>query len=461
MLGKKGFLFQKYLRANQQRNQYVPIRESAQYILSEKTIITDRFGNSYEYNGRFWEPLPLQRLENYAYHMDLDQNWSSPRKPNWIAYHIQQMTMTQEDIPWGNLKETEVPFLNGVYDATSRKLRPHRAEDFLETVWPVRYNPSAKAPTWERYMKDCFGNLPDYEDRVAVIEEFMGYTMTQKALYKKALLCFGESNTGKTVLESVMETLVGKHNVCHIPIDKMDKPREAAPIKGKALNIMSELKFGTILADSGFKRLVSIGESIQIDPKWQHPTNYTPFCKHVVFTNEKPTIHDHSDAVYNRLILLEFPNVVPRDKQDPKLPEKLQAEIEGIALQALKGLRRLTQNQGRFTVPPSVQEALMAYQQENNPMFDFLTECCTPLKEGYVFLGDVRRAFSEYHPKGSQWSHKRITQALKKAGCDIQETSRQGQKGNFLFGYILNDQYITSRTIQYEVPRKDGAEDEY
>ena len=453
--------WKKPIKLDQYRKEgrYVPIRESAQFILSQKTIITDRFGNSYEYNGRFWEPLPLQRLENYAYHLDPDQNWSSPKKPNSLAYHIQQMTIALEEIPWSNLKATEVPFWNGVYDVTRDQLRPHQPEDYLETVLPIPYNPKAQAPTWDAYLQHCFGNLPDNEDRVSVIEEFFGYILIQKAPYKKALLCFGESNTGKTVLESVMETLVGKHNVCHIPIDKMDKPREAAPIKGKALNIMSELKFGTILSDSGFKRMVSIGESIQIDPKWQQPSSYTPFCKHVVFTNEKPTIHDHYDAVYNRLILLEFPNVIPKEQQDPELPQKLQGEIEGIALKALEGLKRLTANKGQFTVSPSVEEALAEYQKDNNPMHAFLTECCVSYKKGYVFMDDVRRAFREYQPRHDNWSNTRITQTLKKLGCDIRETSRQGQKGSFLFGYYLTPRYCRPDTLQQDRESKGTNED--
>lgn len=428
---------------------YTSVRDVLQLILADKTIITDRLGNSYEYNGKFWEPLPIHIIENYAYHYDPSDNWSSPRKPKWVAYHVQQTTLTQENIPWENLSEVEVPFQNGVYNAKTRKLRPHRKEDYLKTVWPVQYIPKAEAPTWDIYLETCFGNLPDFKERVEVLEEFLGYILIQKAPYKKSLLCSGESNTGKTVLEKVMEGLVGESNVCHLSIDKMDNPREAAPIEGKALNVMSELRFGTILSDSGFKRLVSIGESIQIDPKWQQPRSYHPFCKHVVFTNVKPTIHDHTDAVYNRLIMLEFPNVISPEQQDPNLPDKLELELEGIAQRALKGLRRLTENKGQFTIPPSMEAELLEYKRENNPVFEFLQECFTEHPKGYVFMDDVRQAFRSYFPKSGHWSNKRITQALKKAGYEIKETSREGQKGNFLFGVILNSRYTTSSTLQY------------
>lgn len=94
-------------------------------------------------------------------------------------------------------------------------------------------------------------------------------------------------------------------------------------------------------------------------------------------------------------------------------------------------------------------------------MFDFLKECCIPYKKGYVFLDDVRIAFRAYAPGKDHWSPKRITQALKKAGCEIQDTSRKGQKGNFLFGYVLNDRYKTDKTVQYDSPKKNKQEDDF
>jgi P4 family phage/plasmid primase-like protien len=436
----------------QQKARYQTVLDLARAVVTEKDLITDKYGHTYQYNGQFWEPIKDRRLNEwctrYQYRVfDSSYGYTTMEMVNLVRDLARERLgkmlklRGEVEIPWGNISEAEVPFSNGVYNCITRNFRLHRREDFLETVWAVDYNPNAKCPKWNRYLKDCFGSQPDYKQIVAVVEEFLGYTLIQQASYKKALFCYGESNTGKTVLEKVMAGLVGKENVCHIPIDKMNNPRIVAPIHGKAVNLMSELKFDTIMADSGFKQLVSTGESIQIDPKYKDPFPYVPFCKHVVFTNEKPNIQDHSQAVFNRLIVIEFPNVIPTEKQDPGLSQKLETELEGIALKALKGLRRLTYNKGRFTMPPSVEKALASYQQETNPMYEFLEECFLSKPQGMTLMADVREAFWQYFPRTKYWSPKKITQLLKAAGCEIAETSHKGEKGKYLLGYQLKKRY--------------------
>ncbi len=188
--------------------------------------------------------------------------------------------------------------------------------------------------------------------------------------------------------------------------------------------------------------MVSTGESIQIDAKYKDPISYVPYCKHVVFTNEKPSIQDHSQAVFNRLIVVEFPKVISPEKQDPHLPEKLKAEIEGIALQALKGLRRLNKNKGQFTMPPSVQRALAEYKRDTDPMHEFLEECFNEKPQAMTLMADVREALWQYYPKSKYWSPKKITQLLKAAGCEVAETSFRGEKGKYLMGYHFNSRFI-------------------
>lgn len=432
--------------------------EIARQVIAENPLLTDPFGNTYRYNGQHWEPMEDRVLEKLCREYDAWEHTTRQRVQD-TAYYVKSYTLKEEGIPWNNLNPTEIPFQNGVYDLrtgtsleivtedgdtapieTDLGLRAHRPEDYLETVWPVVWNPFTECLTWDQYLQDCFGHLSEFDAYVSALEEFLGYLLMTKAPYKKALLCYGESNTGKTVLENVMIALVGERNICHIAIDKMGDSRAIAPIKGKALNVVGELKFDAILSDSGFKRLVSTGEPVEIDRKYKDPEIYRPFCKHAIFTNSLPVVHDHSHGVFNRLLLIEFPNVIPPERQDPELSHKLEAEIDGIALRALQGLSRLIANNGQFTIPNTLAAHLKDYQEESNPVHEFLYSQCTPDEQGAVELNTLRQAFYEFLPKSRQWSHTRITRMFKAAGCEIHKTTRDGLRGKFLIGYRLGQE---------------------
>ena len=55
----------------------------------------------------------------------------------------------------------------------------------------------------------------------------------------------------------------------------MDDPRRCYMLVGKRLNVMTELTTDALMADGGFKTLVSTGEPVLIDPKFKPAFMYT------------------------------------------------------------------------------------------------------------------------------------------------------------------------------------------
>jgi P4 family phage/plasmid primase-like protien len=261
-----------------------------------------------------------------------------------------------------------------------------------------------------------------------------------EAPYKTAFICHGPSDTGKTVLQSVMIDLVGQDKVCQIALDKLHDPSEIAPIKGKALNVVSELKYKALVSDDGFKRLISTGEPVQLNQKFQPRETYTPYCKHAVFTNELPHVTDLTDALYRRLLIVSFLHVIPKEKQDSQLREKLKQEQSGILLRALSGLKRLIENEGQFTLPEDHQKWVQEIKEDSNPLNEILVEYFIKDTTGYTSMTDVREIVRGKCPHMKGYRDKRITQLLKATGAEVTATSRDGQKGTFLLGYALTMQ---------------------
>ena len=48
-----------------------------------------------------------------------------------------------------------------------------------------------------------------------------------------SMLLYGDSDTGKSQVAQVLRLMVGDRNTCQIGIDRMDDPKQLAPIVGK------------------------------------------------------------------------------------------------------------------------------------------------------------------------------------------------------------------------------------
>ena len=91
-------------------------------------------------------------------------------------------------------------------------------------------------------------------------------------------------------------------------------------------------------------------------------------------TNHKPRINGVDHAIWRRLKPIPFEVSFPEDKQDKKLPEKLEAELPGILHWMVEGCLKW-QKEGLGHVS-AIAEAVDEYRNEMSDIQMFLTECC-------------------------------------------------------------------------------------
>ena len=202
--------------------------------------------------------------------------------------------------------------------------------------------------------------------------------------------------------------------------DDMDDPKKRAPIKGKLLNLITEVGEWATLNDSGFKMLVSTGDPVEIEKKFVNSMTIIPTCKHMIATNNLPRITDQTKAVYNRLLILEFKNVLSQNKMDPHLLERLTAEMQGILAWAVEGARRLVESSGNFTRVESSEQIIREYKETNNEVAQFIEHggvvCYDP--EGYISTTQFREDFNRYKG-GKPVSARMIIKWARAAGLEI------------------------------------------
>jgi P4 family phage/plasmid primase-like protien len=372
----------------------------------------------WEYTGTHYKPISPEMIQAYALEMESAWTTRASRRREIANYVL--LKARKERIPWRSISEYEVPLANGVLDLRTSVLRPHRKEDYLEAVMPIPYTPGATCPVLLSMLKYTWGDDEDYAAKVLAAQEFFGYLLMPHAKYKKCLILYGEPDSGKSQLLAIGRELVGPDNCSGIGVKDMGDPRKLAPIKGKFLNSLGEISQSAMIEDGGFKMLVSTGDAVQLDQKYEKAESYVPFAKHIFCGNSLPRVNDLTDATFNRMLILQFSKIIPKSEQDPHLLDKLIAEAPGILNWAIEGAKRLYENEGQFTVIPESVALLQKYKRANNAVNDFLHLYCRTSEGNHIDLDAFRTRYNTWRNERLSLTaiRRMVTSALGKKALD-------------------------------------------
>ena len=404
----------------------------AERVLECHRLVQDAGGTMFTYNGRHWEEISDESLLALIFGQDRETTTRHSKRLEALAYL--KAKSHKRGLAWGQLGEWEVPTANCVIDIATGKTRPHDADDWLESVLPWPYEPEASCPIWHRALTDWFGEDMAKWD---ALQEFFGYVCLSHARLKKALILYGRADTGKSQVALVLKALAGDRYCCTLPVEHMDDPRRCYVLVGKRLNVMTELTTDALMADGGFKTLVSTGEPILIDPKFKTPFMYTPSTKHAIATNNLPNINDRTEATFNRLLLIPFTHVIATADQDIELLDKLGVEMPGIVAWAIGGARRLHGNGGQFTEIGSAVSLMVEYRAECNPVLAFVHERMAEAAGSATPLSEITREFNSWYGGSRKFDIRRIGRALRGAGLTVGRARLSGHQARSLLGYVL------------------------
>ena len=93
---------------------------------------------------------------------------------------------------------------------------------------------------------------------------------------------------------------------------------------------------------------------------------------------------DDGKWVYDRIVVVECHNVIPKEMQDKQLLEKMYAERNDIVQKAVMALQTVIANGYRFTEPDSIAKARKDYQSSNSTVISFYEECMCPWENAKV-----------------------------------------------------------------------------
>jgi len=305
---------------------------------------------------------------------------------------------------------------NGTIDLRTGKLNPHNRLDLNMKISPVKYDPAAECPLWNKFLCDIFNN--DY-DLIDFIQRSVGYTLTGDIKEEVFWVLHGKGGNGKgTFINSIMSIMADYGKPASFPLlctpgsEQNDMAlNQLALLKGIRFVSASEGEENAVMNESNIKNAVSSDSGkIMARFKYQDLFSYTPVFKIFLATNYKPIIRGTDEGIWRRVMLIPFNQTFKGDEKDEDLRTKLQAELPGILKWAVEGCLKW-QREG-LNPPSAVINATEQYKLEMDWLSDFLNECCEvgPLEK--VSVKDLYETYLKWaeggKPKGKRMFNKML-----------------------------------------------------
>ncbi len=392
--GKTEKLYEEYIKGNQvelppwlvetnkeERKIEVLPQELYLYLKENDHIISVKLGNSrgimlYHYEDGYYKQWSESDCKAYIKSFIPIKIRNSSQWDKVYKEFITDYANTSESEL--NANEDIINFKNGILNIETGKLSTHSPDYKCTTQIPCNYVPNlplAKAPVTMKFLTDLTnGNIDD----MWTIFQCSGLVISNVkcSRCKKLLILYGAGDTGKSKLRELVSKLVGDENCHTIDLAQMHSKFGLGGIYGKRLIGSGDMQC-TRVADIEILKQLTGDDSINMELKYQNAFT-TKFNGFIWFNcNELPSFGgDRGKHVYERFLILSCDNVIPKEKRDPNLLEKLYDEREVFVSVAVKALQDLRANDYKITESEKTIQNRLKYEIQNDSLALFLKECC-------------------------------------------------------------------------------------
>ena len=292
---------------------------------------------------------------------------------------------------------------NGSLDLRTGALRPHDPTDLITFLAPVAFDPTARCPTWERFLLEVFAGD---RDLVAFIQRAVGWSLTGVVKERALFFLYGDTGkNGKTTLVETLMKLVGASGEASYGYGRKvgadtfmksknpeDNQRKAATLAGPRFVCTSEVDEEHRLNEQLIKDITG-GDTLEGRRLYQEAFTFKPQFKPWMYGNHKPEIRGTDDAIWSRVRLVPF-EVSFKGREDLELADKLEAELSGIFNWAIQGC--LDWQRHGLQPPAKVQAATQAYRDEMDVFGPFIAECCVIHRNAEVRANELWNAYKAW-----------------------------------------------------------------
>lgn len=267
--------------------------------------------------------------------------------------------------------------VNGTLDLRTSELRDHCVDDKITVLCNTPYDPTAKAPLWEKFLIDV---IPD-DDVRTFVQQFLGCCLTGDTTAQIMPVFWGSGANGKSTMIQVLFHVLGDDYSMKAKRDLLiasrqsSHPTSIARLCGKRFVACVETdEFGRF--DEPLLKELTGNDSIAARFMRQDEWEFIPTHKLILATNHKPEVRGTDDAIWRRIPLVPFTQQFKGDRCDPDLKDKLLLEAPGILAWMVRGCEQWLANNKKLVMPNAVQAATKEYRFEQDKIALFIEDMC-------------------------------------------------------------------------------------
>lgn len=293
---------------------------------------------------------------------------------------------------------------NGVLNLKTKALMKVKPDLRVSMRANILFDQDANCPTWIQFIEDI---QPD-PDIQRMLQQLAGIFLCGDSNLQKLIFLYGGGANGKSTFIELIAWLLGdytKRIATEMLMQHQRSPQGPSPdivsLKGRRLVYCNEVEEGRHLAEARVKELTGGDTLSGRVPYAKEDISFQPSHKLVMVGNHQPEIHDMSHGMWRRMLLIPFDVIVPDNKRDPYLLEKLKCEGSGILNWALVGYHNYLKN--GLQVPNVISDATNAYKDEQDLIGEWINDHCKTVVGVLTPKGDVYRAYHYWARKRGQF----------------------------------------------------------
>lgn len=300
-----------------------------------------------------------------------------------------------------------IHFKNGFLDVLERKMYPSDPAYYSMNQLPFEFNLEwyENMPSGETMERFLAASVPDEADR-KMMWQYAGYCMTTDTRFQKFLMMQGRGGTGKSVLISVIQHMIGLRNCASISLQDLNRRFYPTGLFCKLLNACADISSKAMESVDTIKKAVG-EDTLLYEKKGKDATQFESYAKLLYSANELPMNQDEkSNAFYRRLMILEMDQVISPEKREQNLKEKLFCEMPYIILQSVLALEEVYQ-EGGFSESENSKNAVNDLYRKADSIKAFL-EDKVEKKEGNVIRRSMMyEVYCNYCEEKERQHHKK------------------------------------------------------
>jgi P4 family phage/plasmid primase-like protien len=367
-----------------------------------------------------WAVLDDERLKDLIWVCLEDAVWEKPtrngvaleryspdkQKIDGVARALEALVRIDAEVvpcwigkPLGDFSpHTTIAFADMLFNAETGKTMQRPKNWFDPAVLPVNFSEEFACPRWEQAVKEWGDGDPVWAE---LLSRWMGYCLLGTRRYARWMLMYGKIRGGKGTITTIMRKLIGRAAFMSSSLEDLSGEFGMDGLERSKVLAINEVNEVDSKAGERVCRVLKniVGQDpLTVNVKHQRQQrNVIVNAAPMLQSNEIPVLPNKGRGLSGKMLVLPF-EVSFEGKEDLYLEDKLEAEMQGIAMWAARGAQRLLGSEinERWPIPAAAQDAVRLYHLQNNPFDSFLHARFVQRKDGFVANEVLREQWDDW-----------------------------------------------------------------